>query len=48
MAYMKAASGRIREHIQAVVFFFLSVVYIDRILFPVLTPFLFNGAVIVL
>ena len=45
---MKSAAGRIREHIQAVIFFFLSIIDIDRILFPVLTPLALNGGVVVL
>ena len=45
---MKSAAGRIREHIQTVILLFLSIIDIDRILFPVLTPLALNGGVVVL
>ena len=48
MANVKAAAGRIREHIQAVIFFFFSIVYVDGILFPVFPPFFLNGGMVVL
>ena len=45
--HVQAVSGRVREHVQAVIFRFLSVVNIYRVLFPVLSPFFFNGSVVV-
>ena len=47
VAYMKSVAGRVGEHIQTIIFWFFSVVDIYRVLFPVLAPFFFYGAVVV-
>ena len=47
VAYMKPISRRVGKHIQAVIFFFLPIIHINGMFFPVFTPFLFDGSVVV-
>ena len=51
VSYMETISGRIWEHIQTIIFLFLIAVFVcfrvDRILFPVLTPFFFDCLMII-
>ena len=47
VSHMKSVSGRIGEHIQAIVFLLLAVIDIYRVLFPISTPFLLNHSVII-
>ena len=48
MAYMQTVTGGIREHIQAVIFFLLTVINVNRGLLPLLCPFCLDQLVIIL
>ena len=45
--HMESVSGWIWKHVQTIIFRFFSIVYVNRILFPVHTPFGFYGFMIV-
>ena len=47
VSHMQSVAGRIREHIQTVVFRLLAVIDIYRVFFPDLTPFLFGCLMII-
>ena len=47
VSYMKTVSGRIREHIQTVVFRFLAIIDIYRLFLPVCAPFRFDGSMVI-
>jgi hypothetical protein len=42
VSYMKTVAGRIREHIKAIILWLYTIIYIDWILLPFLTPFSFD------
>ena len=46
MADMQTIPGRIRKHVQTIVFWLLAVIDIDRRAHPFIAPFLFDFSVI--